>query len=46
MIVTPTDSRISDAYKTLVSEIVKVSTGAMTAEDAINETLDIVKQLQ
>ena len=46
VIVTPTDSRISDAYKTLVSEIVKVSTGAMTAEDAINETLDIVKQLQ
>ncbi len=46
IIVTPTDSRISDAYKTLVSEIVKVSTGAMSAEDAVNETLGIVKQLQ
>lgn len=42
-IVTPTDSRIGDAYKTLVSEIVKVSTGAMTAEDAINEALALVK---
>lgn len=33
-IVAPTDSRIGDAYKTLVVEIVKVSTGAMSAEDA------------
>lgn len=42
-IVTPTDARIGDAYKTLVSEIVKVSTGAMTAEDAINEALALIK---
>ncbi len=42
-IVAPTDSRIGDAYKTLVSEIVKVSTGAMTAEDAINEALALIK---
>lgn len=38
-IVAPTDSRIGDAYKTLVADIVKISTGAMTAEDAINEAL-------
>lgn len=37
--VAPTDARIGSAYKTLVSEIVKVSTGAMKAEDAINEAL-------
>lgn len=43
-IVSPTDSRIGDAYKTLVSEIVKVSTGAMSAEDAINEALALVQQ--
>lgn len=42
-IVLPTDARIGDAYKTLVSEIVKVSTGAMTAEDAINEALALMK---
>ncbi|MCI8482898.1 MAG: carbohydrate ABC transporter substrate-binding protein [Lachnospiraceae bacterium] len=42
-ILAPTDARIGDAYKTLVSEIVKVSTGAMTAEDAINETLSLIK---
>lgn len=42
-IVSPTDSRIGDAYKTLVSEIVKVSTGAMTAEDALNEALALVQ---
>ena len=42
-IVSPTDSRIGDAYKTLVSEIVKVSTGAMTAEDAINEALSLMQ---
>lgn len=42
-IVAPTDSRIGDAYKTLVSEIVKVSTGSMTAEDAINEALALVQ---
>ncbi len=38
-IVAPTDARIGDAYKTLVAQIVKVSTGAITAEDAINEAL-------
>ena len=43
-IVAPTDSRIGDAYKTLVSDIVKVSTGAMSAEDAINESLTLVQQ--
>lgn len=43
-IVAPTDSRIGDAYKTLVSDIVKVSTGAMSAEDAINESLALVQQ--
>lgn len=42
-IVSPTDSRIGDAYKTLVSEIVKVSTGAMSAEDALNEALALVQ---
>lgn len=42
-IVAPTDSRIGDAYKTLVAEIVKVSTGAMTAEDAINEALALIQ---
>ena len=43
-IVAPTDSRIGDAYKTLVVEIAKVSTGAMSAEDAINEALTLVQQ--
>lgn len=43
-IVAPTESRIGDAYKTLVSDIVKVSTGAMSAEDAINEALALVQQ--
>lgn len=42
-IVSTTDSRIGDAYKTLVSEIVKVSVGQMTAEDAINEALAVMK---
>lgn len=42
-IVAPTDSRIGDAYKTLVAYIVKISTGAMTAEDAINESLALIK---
>lgn len=37
--VAPTDSRIGNAYKTLVPDIVKISTGAMKAEDAINEAL-------
>ncbi len=42
-IVAPTDARIGDAYKTLVASIVKVSTGAITAEDAINEALATMK---
>lgn len=42
-IVTPTDSRIGDAYKTLTSLIVKVSTGATSSEDAINEVLSLIK---
>lgn len=42
-IVAPTDARIGDAYKTLVAQIVKVSTGAITAEDAINEALSTMK---
>lgn len=42
-IVAPTDSRIGDAYKTLVAQIVKVSTGAVTAEDAINEALSLMQ---
>lgn len=42
-IVAPTDSRIGDAYKTLVAEIVKVSTGAISAEDAINEALSLMQ---
>ncbi len=40
-IVSPTDARIGDAYKTLVAQIVKVSTGAISAEDAINEALSL-----
>ena len=39
----PTDSRIGDAYKTLVAGIVKVSTGETKAEDLINEVLDLYK---
>lgn len=42
-IVAPTDARIGDAYKTLVAQIVKVSTGAISAEDAINEALATMK---
>lgn len=38
-IVAPTDSRIGGAYKTLVSKIVKISTGSLSAEDAINQAL-------
>lgn len=38
----PTDSRISqEAYNTLVAGIVDVSTGAKTAEDLLNEVLEI-----
>lgn len=43
VIVSPTDSRIGDAYKTLVANMVKVSKGLMTSEDAINEALDKMK---
>jgi len=42
-IVSPTDSRIGDAYKTLVANMVKVSKGMITSEDAINEALDTMK---
>lgn len=42
-IVSPTDSRIGDAYKTLVANMVKVSKGLITSEDAINEALDTMK---
>ncbi len=42
-IVSPTDARIGDAYKTLVAQIVKVSTGAISAEDAINEALSLMQ---
>lgn len=39
---TPTDSRISqEAYNTLVAGIVDVSTGARSAEDLLNEVLQI-----
>lgn len=43
VIVSPTDSRIGDAYKTLVANIVKLSKGTMSSEDAINEALDTMK---
>lgn len=42
-IIAPTDARIGDAYKTLLSEIVKVSTGAVTSEDAINEAISLIQ---
>ena len=40
VIVAPTDSRIGDAYKTLVAGIVRQSKGVTTSEDLINKTLD------
>lgn len=43
VIVSPTDSRIGDAYKTLVANVVKVSKGLMSSEEAINEALDTMK---
>lgn len=47
LIVSPTDARIGDAYKTLVAQIVKVSTGAMTAKEAIDLALEkYVEQYQ
>ena len=47
LIVSPTDARIGDAYKTLVAQIVKVSTGAVTAKDAIDMALEkYVEQYQ
>lgn len=42
-IVTPTDSRIGDAYKTLVARIVKVSTGSLTAKEVLEEVIDLIK---
>lgn len=41
-IVAPTDSRIGDAYKTLVSCIVKISTGSSSAEEVLNEVLALL----
>jgi raffinose/stachyose/melibiose transport system substrate-binding protein len=39
---TPTDSRISqEAYNTLVAGIVDVSTGSRTAQELLNEVLEI-----
>ncbi len=47
LIVSPTDARIGDAYKTLVAQIVKVSTGAMTSKEAIELALEkYVEQYQ
>ncbi len=43
VIVSPTDSRIGDAYKTLVASIVRISKGMMTSQEAINEALDTMK---
>lgn len=37
--VAPTDARIGSSYKTLIGNVVRVSTGSMRAEDAINEAL-------
>lgn len=39
----PTDARIGAAYQTLVAGIVKVSTGETSAEDLLNEVLDLYK---
>jgi raffinose/stachyose/melibiose transport system substrate-binding protein len=40
----PTDGRLgSAAYSSLVSNIVKISVGSMSAEDAINEALEIYR---
>lgn len=44
VVVAPTDARIGDAYKTLITRIVKVSTGALSAEEALNEALALVQQ--
>lgn len=40
-ILSPTDARIGDAYKTLVSLIVKVSIGELTPEEAITQTMQV-----
>lgn len=40
VIVAPTDARIGDAYKTLVSRIVKLSKGQITSEEVINAALE------
>ena len=40
----PTDARIGqNAYGSLVSNIVKISTGELSAEDAINDALEIYR---
>lgn len=41
-VVAPTDSRIGEAYKVLISEIVRVSLGISSGEDAINEALKVI----
>jgi len=42
-IVSPTDSRIGDAYKTLVAGIVDLSNGEISAKEAIDKALDTMK---
>ncbi len=44
---TPTDSRLGqEPYAVLTSNVVKISTGAVSAEDVINEALDVYTQKQ
>jgi len=42
-VVSPTDSRIGDAYKTLVAGMVDLSKGLITPEETINRALDTLK---
>lgn len=42
-VVSPTDSRIGDAYKTLVAGMVDLSKGVITPEEAINRALETLK---
>ncbi len=44
---TPTDSRLGqEPYAVLTSNVVKISTGAVSAEDVINEALEVYVQKQ
>ena len=44
---TPTDSRLGqEPYAVLTSNVVKISTGAVSAEDVINEALEVYTQKQ